>query len=114
MKKRNSFLFLYNKTETMNDETKRRALQDMGKKLGVDIGHKVPVLMLVPGKEDTGIMAEHKVNAAFATSTNCDGVFDSATEKTYKKLKDAVLPHTVEILQSPDRLQIAEMQCSIQ
>ena len=31
MKKRNNFIFLYNKTETMNDAIKMRALQDMGK-----------------------------------------------------------------------------------
>jgi len=110
-KKRNNFIFLYNKTETMNDAIKLRALQNMGKKLGVDIGHKVPVMTLAPGEEDSGMMAEHKVNAGMATSTNCDGEFDAATQKTFKKLKAALLPHTVEILQSPDRLQIAEMQC---
>jgi GTP-binding protein EngB required for normal cell division len=112
--KKDNFVFLYNKSETLSDAEKLTALQDMGVKLGIDIGHKIPVMMLVPGMEDAGVMAQNYTNTALATSTNTEGVFDAPTKETYRKLKAALLPHTKKVLQSPKRLHIAELQCPIQ
>ena len=51
--KKDNFVFLYNKTEKMTEEQKLTKLKDMGKKLGADIGHEIPVMMLVQGMEES-------------------------------------------------------------
>merc|ERR1711892_434438 len=102
----NNFVFLYNKTEKMSDSVKRAALQAMGKKLGVDIGHKIPVMMLQPGMEDTRLMIRSSAFSALATGVNCEGELDAATKKTCTKLKALLLPHTAYVLLSPKRLGI--------
>ena len=112
--KKDNFVFIYNKSETLSDAEKLTALQDMGDKLGIDIGHKIPVMMLVPGKKDIGVMAQCYTHTALATSTNTEGVFDAPTQSTNTRLKAALLPHTKKVLQSPKRLHIAELQCPIQ
>jgi len=112
--KKNNFVFLCNKTENMSDRVKRMALQAMGKKLCLDIGHKIPVMMLLPGKEDTGMMQMSYAYSALATGVNCEGEFDAATKNTCTKLKALLLPHTTTVLLSPKRLGIAQLQCPIQ
>ena len=112
--KKDNFVFLHNKTEQMTEEQKLTKLKDMGKKLGADIGHEIPVMMLVQGMEEKGVKQKVFVESALATGVNCDGEFDVATKKTFEELKAALLPHTRKVLKSPKRLNIAQMQCPIQ
>lgn len=112
--KRNNFVFLYNKTENMPEEEKLNKVEEMGDKLGVDIGHKIPVEMLFPGKEDTGMLVPVIFKAGLATGINQTGEFDDATKETCKQLKSLLLPHTRRVLMSPQRLSIAQLQCPIQ
>ena len=114
IKKKNNVVFLYNKTEKMSDSLKLAALQAMGIKLGVDIGHQIPVMILQHGMEDTVLMQKSYAYCALATGVNCEGEFDAATKKTSTNLKALLLPHTTNVLLSPKRLGIAQLQCPIQ
>ena len=113
-RKRDNFVFIYHKTEKMTEEEKLKKLQEMGDRLGVATGHKIPIEMLIPGMEDTGVEMNTFVKAGLTTGINTSGELDDETKKSAKQLKAVLVPHTRKVLMSPQRLNISKFQCPIQ
>ena len=47
---KDNFVFLFNKTEGLDDDTKLRLLMEIGSELEVDMNHRIPVATPKPGE----------------------------------------------------------------
>ena len=92
---KDNFVFLYNKTEGLDESTKKELLVKMGKELGVDVDHKIAVAM--PGHRGT-LETMTYFRAGEAIGTNVNDFNDPESRKTIEIVKNNLLPHCSTVL----------------
>lgn len=105
-----NFVFLYNKTEGLNESTKMELLVKMGEELGVDVDFKIPVAM--PGQGGTLETTTH-FRAGEAIGTDVADFNNPESRHTIDVLKNNLLPHCSTVLRSPKRMTV-KSACTIQ
>jgi len=99
---KDNFVFLFNKTEGLDDDTKLRLLMEIGKELDVDMDHRIPVAM--PGMGTLETLTYFR--AGEAIGTNQADYNDPDSQNTINIVKNNLLPHCKTVLRSPRRLTI--------
>ena len=90
-----NFVFLYNKTEGLNESTKMELLVKMGEELGVDVDFKIPVAM--PGQGGT-LETTTYFRAGEAIGTDVADFNNPESRHTIDVLKNNLLPHCSTVL----------------
>jgi len=97
---KDNFIFIYNKTENLSKPEKNKGLSDMGKKLGVNVNHKI-VITVPTG--DGALRTSLSFFAGACTGFQPDS-FDENCQKTFNLLRDQVLPHSSDVLRDEKRI----------
>ena len=91
---KDNFVFLFNKTEGLDDDTKLRLLMEIGKELDVDMDHRIPVAM--PGMGTLETLTYFR--AGEAIGTNQADYKDPDSQNTINIVKNNLLPHCKTVL----------------
>ena len=91
---KDNFVFLFNKTEGLDDDTKLRLLMEIGKELDVDMDHRIPVAM--PGMGTLETLTYFR--AGEAIGTNQADYNDPDSQNTINIVKNNLLPHCKTVL----------------
>ena len=93
---KDNFVFLFNKTEGLDDDTKLRLLMEIGSELGVDMDHRIPVAMPKPGEGTLETLTFFR--AGEPIGTNEADFNDPDSKKTINIVKNNLLPHCKTVL----------------
>ena len=91
---KDNFVFLFNKTEGLDDDTK--LLMEIGSELEVDMNHRIPVAMPKPGGGTLETLTFFRAGEAIGTSQADFNNPDS--QKTINIVKNNLLPHCKTVL----------------
>ena len=91
---KDNFVFLFNKTEGLDDDTKLRLLMEIGKELDVDMDHRIPVAL--PGMGTLETLTYFR--AGEAIGTNQADYNDPDSQNTINIVKNNLLPHCKTVL----------------
>ena len=89
-----NFVFLYNKTEGLNESTKMELLMKMGEELGVEVDYKIPVAMPGRGTLETTTY----FLAGVAIGTDVADYNNPESRHTIDVVKNNLLPHCSTVL----------------
>ena len=93
---KDNFVFLFNKTEGLEDDTKLRLLMEIGSELEVDMDHRIPVAMPKPGEGTLETLTFFR--AGEAIGTNQADFNDPDSQNTINIVKNNLLPHCKTVL----------------